>query len=105
MRGHDDLIQMRKAGRHPGIVFINDYPCKTYWAEWGECATVCVAGDKLEDIEIRFVEGMRVSITGNTKARAKALMDMAIQWGATSVGAGCEDWAEIWHNETEEQNG
>lgn len=97
MRGHDDLLQMRKAGRNPGIVFINDYPCKTQWAEWGEFATVCVHGDELPSIDVRFVEGLKVSITGKTKARAKAIMGMAIEWGAVSVGAGCGDWAEIWH--------
>lgn len=105
MKGHETLLQLRAAGRTPGIVFINDYPCKTDWFTWGDHATVSVAGDNLEDIDLRFVVGIKASISGATIKRAKALMQMAINSGATAVGAACGEWAEIWHKQEEVKNG
>lgn len=104
MRGHETIIQMRKAGRRPGIIFINDFPSSTRWGEWSEYAQVCTAGDSLADIDLRFVIGLKVSITSESQQRAKSIMQIAINCGATDVGACCMGWAEIW-NKKEEGNG
>lgn len=109
MRGHETLIQMRKAGRKPAIVFVNDYPCKTDWSEWGEHATICTAGDSLSSIDFRCLLGLTASISATTEARAKSLFSKAKQAGATVVAA-ChvqknvnpweqKGWTEIFHSE------
>ena len=104
MKGHETLIQLRQAGRKPQIVFINDYPCKTDWSEYGDHATICTAGDALSSIDFRCVVGLTVSISASTEARAKALFAKAKNFGATTVAA-CHylpgrqqtGWAEVHH--------
>jgi hypothetical protein len=111
MKGHEPLIQLRKAGTRPAIVFVNDYPCKTDWHEWGEHATICTSGDQLSSIDFRLLVGLTASISACTEARAKALFEKAKQAGATTVAA-CliqpnvsaweqTGWADIYHKEKE----
>lgn len=64
MNGHTDLIAMRRSGQKPAYVWVNDYPCKTDWAKWGEHPTVCVAGDTPELLDLRFLVGTTVILTG-----------------------------------------
>jgi hypothetical protein len=87
MKGHETLIQMREAGRAPGIVFLNDYPCTTRWAEWGEYATVCTAGDSLSSLDLRFLVGLAVSVSAESEDRAKTLFRLCKQSGAKTVAA------------------
>jgi hypothetical protein len=87
MKGHADIIQMREAGRTPSIVFINDYPCYTRWAEWGEYATVCTYGDPLSSLDLRFLVGLKVSISAHSEKRAKELFRLAREAGAKTVAA------------------
>ena len=107
MHGHNEIIQMRNAGRVPKIVFINDYPCKTNWSEFGEHATVCVSGDSLNSLDLRFVVGMAVSVSGSTESRAKGLFQACKLAGAAKV-ASCHvqndkhpldqtGWTEVFH--------
>lgn len=107
MRGHEQLIAMRKAGKRPAIVFVNDYPCRTDWFETdGEHVTVCVAGDNLDRADLRFLVGVMVSATGSTEARARALMAACQRAGAAVVGAVHSiaeqrfgsGWCEAWRN-------
>ena len=74
MHGHLPLIAMRKRGIKPGIVFLNDFPCETakdwhnpgekFGESWGpDHATVCTVGDVIQLLDLRFLVGMRVSIT------------------------------------------
>lgn len=105
MRGQEGVIAIRKAGKKPEIVFINDYPCQTNWLENSDHATVCTAGDSLSDMDFWFVVGLTVSISGTTEARAKALAEMCKAAGAEVV-ASCHvkpmqpweqnGWSEIW---------
>jgi len=106
MKGHHALIEMRKQGRHPKWVFVNDYPCKTDWHEWGEHATICVDGDRLVDLDLRFLVGLCVSISAVTERRAKAIFAVAKRDGAARVAA-CHvhldahpmdqnGWSEVW---------
>lgn len=87
MRGHETLIQLRKAGRKPHWVFINDYPCKTNWFETGEHATICVYGDSLSSLDLRFLTGLAVSVSASTEKRAKALFNACKQANAKVVAA------------------
>jgi len=107
MRGHDAIIAMRKAGRKPAIVFLNDYPCDTDWTTFSEHATIEVSGEQPEWLDLRFLVGLRVSITGASEKRAKRFLEACKQAGAMTVGAGtCSHvsggrfepgWSEIWH--------
>ena len=87
MRGHEAIIAMRKAGQKPSIVFLNDYPCDTDWTKFGDHATVDISGDQPEWLDLRFLVGMRVSITGASEKRAKRLLEACKQAGATRVAA------------------
>jgi hypothetical protein len=89
MRGHQTLIDMRcKERKAPAMVFINDYPCATDWLEQRDkYATVCVHGDHLETLDLRFLVGLRVSISADTEDRAKALWKLARENGAAAVAA------------------
>lgn len=107
MKGHDTLIQLRKAGRVPKIVFVNDYPCKTDWFEHSDHATICTDGEALSSLDLRCLTGLRVSISASTESRAKALFAKAKWFDAKTVAA-CHvqagvkpweqsGWFEIYH--------
>lgn len=87
MKGHHSLIAMRTAKRHPKWVFVNDYPCKTDWHEWGEQATVCVHGDSLVGLDFRFLIGLHVSVSSPVLARAKSIFELVKASGAKRVAA------------------
>lgn len=123
MRGHEPLISMRKAGRTPKIVFINDYPDEIArdWHNPGEKfgeiwppdhATVSTAGDPISSLDLRFLVGLTVSITSLSESRAKALFAKAKWFGAKTVAA-CHQqvdkpiykqsgWTEIYHSKDSE---
>lgn len=114
MRGHEPIVQMRRAGKRPGVVFINDWPCRTDWAKQGEHATVCTDGDDIELLDLRYLLGLRVSVSSASEARAKALFEACKQAGAQTVlavhvkeglpGWQQDGWAEVW-TATEMVNG
>ena len=87
MRGHENLIRMRVEGLRPKIVFVNDYPCKTDWFDHKEHATVCTENDPLSSLDLRFLVGLRVSISATTESRAKALFERVKAAGAAVVAA------------------
>jgi hypothetical protein len=87
MRGHTAIIEQRMQRRAPRIVFVNDYPCKTDWFEHAEQATVCTHGDTLSNLDLRFLVGLRVSISATTEARAQALFERVKAAGAQAVAA------------------
>jgi hypothetical protein len=107
MKGHERLIDMRRAGKAPRFVFINDYPCKTDWFENpGDAVTVCTHGDSVELIDLRFLVGLKVSISGEDEARVKKLYERCKASGVGMVAA-CHiqpgvkrwdqaGWAEVW---------
>ena len=112
MRGHERLIEMRKAGKTPRYVFVNDYPCKTDWFETGDHATLCTADDDIALLDLRCLVGLTVSISSESESRAKALFEAAKRSKAVTVGV-CtiqpdrsawaqSGWSAIWRrNETE----
>lgn len=109
MKGHEAIIAMRKSGKTPKYVFLNDYPCETNWFETGDHATVCVHGDAISSLDLRFLIGLVVSISSTDENRAKRLLEACKPY-AQSAGAGCSvmvneyraenTWSEVWHKET-----
>lgn len=106
MRGHDAIVSMRRAGKRPAFVFINDWPCRTDWAQNGAHATVCTAGDDIALLDLRFLVGLQVSVCASTEERAKALFEACKAAGVRMVAAGHvkdggpaveqDGWAALW---------
>jgi hypothetical protein len=113
MKGHEPIIALRQAGKKPAIVFLNDFPCSTDWPRFGDHATVDVSGDQPEWLDLRFLIGMRVSITGMSEKRAKRLLEACKRAGAVTVAAGVAQhvgggrfepvWSEVWHKPSEKK--
>jgi hypothetical protein len=111
MTGHEPIIAMRNGGKRPSFVFLNDYPCETDWHGHGEHATVCTAGDVVQLLDLRFLVGLRVSISSQSEVRAMALFEQCKAAGAECVGAAHIDptrkpwdqsgWASVWHKSKE----
>lgn len=111
MHGHENIIRMRKTGVKPAFVFVNDWPCETGWFDTGEHATVCTDGDDLASMDLRFLVGLRVSVSAHSEARAKAIFEACKAAGVEVVGAVHVDpklkpwqqrgWVEVWKNEAE----
>ena len=121
MRGHEKLIAMRLAGKAPSAVFLNDFPEKVLCREWHnpgerygqvwetEHPQICVHGDPISSLDLRFLQGMTVHINSTSEARAKALFAKAKWFGAKTIGAVHTDetkpylkqsgWTEIWRQE------
>ena len=111
MRGHERLIDMRRAGKAPRMVFINDYKCATDWFEIpGDAVTICTDGDAIELLDLRFLVGLTVSVGSTNEKRAKALFDRCKRASA-SVVAACHvqekahptmqsGWTQVWRKET-----
>ena len=87
MRGHTEIIAARMQRKAPSFVFVNDYPCKTDWFERAEQATVCTHGDAIDTLDLRYLVGLRVSISATTEARAQALFARVKAAGAAAVAA------------------
>ena len=108
MRGQDKIIEMRKNHLVPEIVFLNDFECNTDWFEKNDHATVSLSNkDVPQMLDLRFLVGLTVSISGSTEKRAKDLFEMVKKAGARTVAA-CHvipvnqyraeaGWGEIWH--------
>jgi len=120
MIGHVAVMKMRISGKKPKIVFLNDYktpqardwsdPGAKYGEEWpSDHATVEIEPtDSPKTIDLRFLKGVAVSITGSTENRAKQFFDAAKKAGATTVAAThlitsgpfnrvTSGWTEVWH--------
>ena len=122
MRGHEPLIAMRKAGKGPDTVFLDDFPSpvardwhdpgRRYGEKWpNDLATVELAqDDDPATLDLGFVAGMRVHISSMQEGRAKALSRRCKECGAIWVGSNhiqpasgqnCQEgWMEIWRQET-----
>jgi hypothetical protein len=120
MHGHEKIIDMRKKGICPKIVFINDFedshakfwhdPGREYKEQWApDNPTVCTSETPLSGIDLRFCVGIRVSISSFSESRAKALFKKTVDAGAVCVAAAhvIEDkhgritsgWTDIYHLE------
>lgn len=111
MRGHERLIEYRLKGKAPRLVFVNDYPCKTDWHENpGDAVTICTHGDPIETLDLRFLVGLRVSISTPSEKRAKTLFERVKKAGASAVAV-ChvqtdrKPWEQNGYAETWSRNG
>lgn len=121
MRGHAPILRMRLAGKRPTIVFLSDFmtqvskdwhnPGERYGEVWpADHATVEIEPtENIATLDLRFLAGLRVSISCNSEANAKAFAEACKRAGATTVAAvHCypvnhsrfvSGWTEIWHKE------
>lgn len=110
MRYHHEIIERRKGGLVPGVVFINDYPMASDPNhDRLTMDTVCTDGDVIQTLDLRFVVGLKVSISSLSEVRAKALAEKCKAAGASVVAAchvqqgkpGWEQngWAQVWKKE------
>jgi hypothetical protein len=91
MRGHELLIEMRLRGLKPELVFLVDAPVDNKWREPTDTPEVSVFTDVPERADLRFLVGLRVSISASTESRAKAFFEAAKAAGAEIVASG---WSE-----------
>ena len=100
MQGHQDLIRVRQRGLKPsGPVYLDDYPVDERWTRWLErqtMPTVCTHGDDVGSLDLRFVVGLQVNVTGDRAGRVKALAGACKKAGASAVFAICGDKAAMW---------
>ena len=101
MRGHEQINTMRREGKKPAMIFINDWPCQTDWFETGEHVTVCVHKDSIRTLDLRFVVCCSVSISSESKTRAKALLERCKAEGADVVAACSIDSTKPYHEQCE----
>ena len=87
MRGHDKLIAMRLAGKTPSSVTLWDFDIDTNWAAFGELPRVCIKGDPVVDMDLRFVVGLVVHVESYSADRATEIFDKCIDNGAAIVAA------------------
>ena len=113
MRGHEPIIAMRRTGKVPSIVFINEFPCATDWPEFNDHATIQILRhEPIETLDLRFLMRLTVSISASSPERARRLFDACKDAGAKTVAACsvvmtpngyCEtNWSEIWHQPIKE---
>jgi hypothetical protein len=100
MRGHEDLISLRKRGVKPaGMVWICDYQVRDVYADWMANRMdpeILVDGDDIESLDLRFLIGMNVNVTGDDSARVRKLASRARKAGANTVVAFSKKNAAIW---------
>jgi hypothetical protein len=90
MKGHEGIIKMRQQGLAPVMISLDDFRFPsplTDWEEYGAQPTVCVHKEPIERLDLRFLVGMKVSITSHTEDRAKRLFDACKAAGAKFVAA------------------
>lgn len=93
MLGHDAIIAMRQRGRKPALVYLDtmrDHSPVPSWRDWPEVApafpTVWVQpADVPSRLDLRFVFGLTVVVSGTDADRVARLADAAHQAGALRV--------------------
>ena len=108
MKGQDAIIELRKSGRKPSTVFLNDYESDVDRFETGDHFTISISPDEQpERLDLRFLVGLRVSISASTEKRARGLLEACKVVGAKTVAVGAKadssdpfckrNYSEVWH--------
>ena len=121
MIGHEPLIAMRKTGIKPASVYVSDEVTQLT-RDWHAHRTLsglpmqqhapCIAiedKDTVQRLDLRFLVGLVVFVSGSTEARAKAIFEACKRAGAARV-IGCHtatnrrnadpnSWIEIFEKE------
>ena len=84
MRGHEQIIQSRIRGIKPSVINIIDYNIR--WDP--EPTDVIVYGDRLLDIDLRFVADCLVTISCTDESRLKYLKTQCEKYKARQIAAG-----------------
>ena len=84
MRGHDHIIHARMRGIKPAVINIIDRP----FALELEPSEVVVYGDKLIDVDLRFVADCLVTISSLDEKRLNYLVDQCRKFAARQVAYG-----------------
>ena len=100
MKGQDAIIQMRMNRKRPEWVFINDYPCSVDWTKYNDQPTICVDGDNIRTLDLRFLVGLQVSVSSTSEKRARELFDACQRHHVSLVAA-----AHITEAKPHQQNG
>lgn len=90
MRGHEPLVAMRLRGRRPSLAWfdVGVMPHRDWadWPTWTDSARIEVPpADVIRRLDLRFVVGMPVAITGMDDDRVRELFDAARKAGAARV--------------------
>lgn len=91
MRGHVALVDMRRAGVRPRAVFIDadradDIEARDWQALTPYRAHVCIGPDEmLTGLDLRFVVGLPVLVTGADASRVARIAAACIDAGASRV--------------------
>ena len=98
MKGHQQILSLRRRGLKPAAIFLCDYAAK--WAEWEIEANglpgVYVADDEPSLADLRFVTGCQVHLHADNSTRAAAWVDRLLQDGAKSVIQLTEGEIYVW---------
>lgn len=81
MRGHDHIIAARMRGIKPAVINIIDYP---FTLEL-EPTEIVVYGDKLPEIDLRFVADCLVTISSTDQKRLDYLANQCRKFQARQV--------------------
>jgi hypothetical protein len=100
MQGHTALIAMRKTGIKPAAVYVSDEVTQLT-RDWHAPVTLtgkpmeqhspCIAieaTDRIRSLDLRFLVGLVVFVSGETEARAKEMFEACKRAGAVRV-IGC----------------
>ena len=90
MRGHEPLIALRRQGLKPSLVDIDLEPCPwRNWSTWPEWTTVpqieVQPADSIRLLDLRFLVGLTVQVSGYEAARVWSMFDACRQAGAARV--------------------
>jgi hypothetical protein len=85
MTGHEPLIELRKLGHKPSMVFLTDFDCLPDWHIYNERPEICVFKDQPLRCDLRFLVGLNVTISARTKDRAIKFYENCKRSGAILV--------------------
>lgn len=95
MRGHLPIIAMRQRGLVPRTVFIDAFEdLSKGWRHWPAVDMALpqveiLPDDQLTNLDLRFVVGLQVMVTGHHPRRVQAIADACTTAGAKRVVATC----------------
>lgn len=93
MRGHEPIIAMRRRGLKPRTVFLDAFEdLSKSWRLWPTVDPAApqvevLPDEPLSSIDLRFVVGLRVVITGHCRRRVEALRALCVEAQAARVVA------------------
>lgn len=102
MTGDKHIINLRLSGLTPEWVFINDYPCQAPTDD--KYPNLCVSGDDIESLDLRFLVNLKVSGSSASESRCKALLNACKRHSVSLVavsevtGLGKQGFTDIWTN-------